>query len=244
MINSTRVAPFVIFSEMRSGSSSLVRMLDALPQVQCGLELLNNNRLAQLDVPKWMAHYWANCSKLACGFKIFQEHIRRLEDVYLVPAHLKSVVAPVKTIVLERQNQTARWLSFRRALITADWSTGADGQTKPCSGALRLVSSSNASRLSDPPGCLNMTRERNMWRRRLLAMSFREFKQMSYNWFSTLRQRIRGPYLWLHTEDLHDNRDDSVRVIESFVLASAHHHAVVPMQWKDHPLHPVLPLTA
>ena len=76
---------------------------------------------AMADLPRVMARFWDWCPHKTCGFKIFDDHLR-------APASLQDLLGrvpkrPLKLIVLERNNVTAEYLSWQKAVSTGHWRT-------------------------------------------------------------------------------------------------------------------------
>ena len=122
---------FLIFSRQRSASNTLLNELRRHPNVTCHYEVLNIAQMppeigrglnatyftAVADRPRFMAQVWDFCPAQACGFKLFDKQMGRPLRELLHAAPPRSV----RVIALERQNVTAEYASWRRALSSGNW---------------------------------------------------------------------------------------------------------------------------
>ena len=192
---------FLIFSRQRSASNTLLNELRRHPNVTCHYEVLNIAQMppeigrglnatyftAVADLPRFMAQFWDFCPAQACGFKLFDKQMGRPLRELLQAAPPRSV----RIISLERQNVTAEYDSWRRALSSGNW-----GVTPKRQDAAAFAKRQTTQCVRHPETCFARPEVAN-------AMNFSEFEKAHRRWFAQVRAlRPLAPVLHLSMEQL------------------------------------------
>lgn len=206
---------FLVLSRQRSASTTLVRMIDAHPDAVCLMELLNpggpvlkylspsliitgskpvdwyslraalnvtSHAETMHDLPGVVTRFLQWCPRPVCGFKIFDGHVVPPASL---PQLLRRMPGQVKLIVLERQNITQEYDSWRRAVRTGNW-----GRT-PSEQHYRSYQRNSTELVARPRPDLAQ------------SVSFEEFRSRHISWFREVdRLATTAPTLRLTTEEM------------------------------------------
>ena len=214
----------IIFSRARSGSTLFQASLDLQPDITMYYELFGedtrsnqqysalrrslgypNRTSVMADIPGFLSALMAQCPTRVCGFKVFDNDITppaTLDQLFVWARRRRArTAAPrrIRSIVLERTNRTAEYLSKQRAFTTGDWST------TPCRRERRPVL---VTRRTTVP---------------TYKVSAEQDSQWHDSWFGRVREVARGhgPHLEIRSEFFFGHEVETVEHVLDFLGVAA-----------------------